>query len=81
MLLERLKGVWLTFSPFFFPFFFFFFFPFLSSSLIAQLERTPREFPTLKFNRQVPDIDSFKYEDFLVENYNPMGKIEMKMSV
>lgn len=48
--------------------------------LKVQLQREPREFPTLKFARQVSDIDDFKSEDFVVEGYKPMGKIEMKMS-
>lgn len=48
--------------------------------LKVQLQREPREFPTLKFARQVSDIDDFKSEDFVVEGYKPLGKIEMKMS-
>lgn len=51
--------------------------------LKTQLEREPRPFPTLKIKRtleEIKDIDGFKYEDFEVENYKPMGKIEMKMS-
>jgi thymidylate synthase len=52
--------------------------------LQVQLERQPREFPTLKFARtkeEIGDIDGFRTEDFVVEGYKPMGKIEMKMSV
>lgn len=52
--------------------------------LKEQLIREPREFPTLKFGRskeEIGDIDGFKTEDFVVEGYKPMGKIEMKMSV
>ena len=52
--------------------------------LKEQLGRTPRDFPTLKFARgaqEVGGIDGFKTEDFVVEGYKPMGKIEMKMSV
>lgn len=52
--------------------------------LQVQLEREPREFPTLKFARtkeEIGDIDGFRTEDFVVEGYKPMGKIEMKMSV
>lgn len=46
-----------------------------------QLKREPYAFPKFKFGRQVPDIDSFKYEDFVVEGYKCHGKIEMKMAV
>lgn len=55
----------------------------LTSSLKTQLEREPREFPTLKIKRtleEIKDIDGFKFDDFEVEGYKPMGKIEMKMS-
>ena len=50
-------------------------------SLKIQLERDPRAFPTLKIARNVTDINDFKTEDFMVENYAPHGKIVMKMSV
>jgi len=52
--------------------------------LKEQLQREPRPFPTLKWARgkeDIGDIDGFKLEDFVVEGYKPMGKIEMKMSV
>lgn len=52
--------------------------------LREQLQREPRQFPTLKWARgkeEIGDIDGFKLEDFVVEGYKPMGKIEMKMSV
>jgi hypothetical protein len=52
--------------------------------LKEQLGREPRAFPTLKFGRsreEIGDIDGFRTEDFVVEGYKPMGKIEMKMSV
>jgi thymidylate synthase len=50
-------------------------------SLKIQLEREPRPFPTLKIARDVKDINDFKTEDFVVENYTPHGKIAMQMSV
>lgn len=34
-----------------------------------QVQRKPLPFPQLKINRQVPDIDSFKIEDFELLNY------------
>ncbi|OBZ85035.1 Thymidylate synthase [Choanephora cucurbitarum] len=49
--------------------------------LKQQIQREPRPFPTLKINRKVTNIDDFKFEDFVLENYNPHGKIDMKMSV
>lgn len=52
--------------------------------LKLQLERAPREFPTLSWTRtaeEIGGIDGFKVEDFEVVGYKPMGKIEMRMSV
>lgn len=50
-------------------------------ALKVQIERTPSEFPTLKFAREIDSIDDFKYEDFVLEGYKPQSKIDMKMSV
>lgn len=49
--------------------------------LKVQLEREPREFPKLKIGREVKDIDDFKFEDFVLEGYDPYPGIKMKMSV
>ncbi|XP_028163869.1 thymidylate synthase [Ostrinia furnacalis] len=49
--------------------------------LTTQLTREPRPFPTLKFARKVESIDNFKFEDFIVEGYNPHPKIDMEMAV
>lgn len=49
-------------------------------ALRVQLERAPRPFPTLKINPAKTDIDSFCFEDFTIEGYDPHPKIEMKMS-
>jgi thymidylate synthase len=55
--------------------------------LAVQLEREPREFPKLVWKRTREEIeasggvDGFTFEDFGIEGYKPMGKIEMKMSV
>ena len=52
--------------------------------LKIQLEREPREFPTLKIKRskeEIGGIDGFTMDDFEILNYKPLGKIEMKMSV
>ena len=51
--------------------------------LKIQLERQPRDFPTLNWGRamdEIGDIDGLRYHDFEVIGYKPMGKIEMKMS-
>lgn len=50
-------------------------------ALKTQLTRTPTESPTLKFTRDVTDIDDFLHTDFLVEGYEPQGAIFMKMAV
>ena len=50
-------------------------------ALETQLERQPRPFPTLKFQRQINDIDDFTFEDFLLEGYDPHPKIAMDMAV
>lgn len=49
--------------------------------LNKQLEREPRPFPTLEFKRKIDSIDDFKYEDFVVKNYNPYPKIDMELAV
>ncbi|KAF9519203.1 hypothetical protein BS47DRAFT_1482185 [Hydnum rufescens UP504] len=50
-------------------------------ALGVQLAREPRPFPTLTWAREVNDIDDFKTEDFVIQGYNPHGKLDMKMSV
>lgn len=50
-------------------------------ALKTQIKRIPGPFPTLKFARKITDIDDFKYEDIIVENYKPQGKIQMEMAV
>ncbi|KAF2637630.1 thymidylate synthase [Massarina eburnea CBS 473.64] len=51
-------------------------------ALKVQLEREPREFPTLKIAREVGcSIDGWKAEDFEVVGYKPHASIAMKMSV
>ncbi|WWC68028.1 thymidylate synthase [Kwoniella pini CBS 10737] len=52
--------------------------------LKIQLNRQPKSFPNFKFKRtkeEIGDIDGFILDDFIIENYKPHGKIEMKMSV
>ncbi len=51
-------------------------------ALKVQLEREPRDFPTLKIHREVGgSIDGWKAEDFEVIGYKPHATIAMKMSV
>lgn len=46
-----------------------------------QLGRDPRPLPQLKIQRQVDSIFDFKYEDFVIENYNPHPHIKGVVSV
>ena len=47
-----------------------------------SLERTPRALPVLKeFNPEIKDIDSFKYEDFVIEGYDPHPAIKGNISI
>lgn len=50
-------------------------------ALRVQLEREPRPFPKLRIPRIVTDINSFKSEDFVLEDYDPHPKIVMEMAV
>ena len=50
-------------------------------ALEKQLERQPRPFPTLKIERKICDIDEFKFDDFILEGYDPHPKIAMDMAV
>lgn len=45
-----------------------------------QLERERFELPTLKFARAVRDIDDFKMDDFVLENYQSHGSIKAPMA-
>ncbi|WP_042355354.1 thymidylate synthase [Bacillus rubiinfantis] len=46
-----------------------------------QLTREPRPLPTLTLNPEVTDIFSFKFEDFVLENYQPHPHIKGAVSV
>jgi thymidylate synthase len=46
-----------------------------------QLSRKPKTLPNMIINRNVKDIFDFKYEDFILENYNPHPHISGKISV
>ena len=44
-----------------------------------QLKRTPYDFPTLTINGNHNCLEDYKYEDFIVENYNSHPTIKAKM--
>ena len=46
-----------------------------------QLTREPRKLPTIKINREVRSIFDFKFEDFVLEDYNPHPHIKGKVAV
>ncbi|KAI9455258.1 thymidylate synthase [Lactarius psammicola] len=50
-------------------------------ALNIQLTRQPRPFPTLRWTRDITDIEDFTYEDFVIEGYDAHPAIPMKMSV
>lgn len=50
-------------------------------SLKIQLERDLKPFPTLNIIRTVNNIEDFRYEDFVLENYKPHPPINMEMAV
>ena len=50
-------------------------------ALQEQLLRTPTAFPTLTINPDKTDIDSFTFEDFTINDYNPQSTIKMQMAV
>jgi len=46
-----------------------------------QLTRTPRPLPSMRINPDVKDIESFKYEDFVLDNYDPYPPIKGAVAV
>ena len=44
-----------------------------------QLKREPKPFPRIILNPKVKDIDSFKYEDFTLEGYDPHPAIKAEI--
>lgn len=47
----------------------------------TQLEREPKNLPTLSFKRDVTGIDDFRYEDFEISGYDPHPPIKGEVSV
>lgn len=46
-----------------------------------QLSREPRGLPIMKLNKDIKNIEDFKYNDFTLEDYNPHPLIKGKVSV
>ncbi len=46
-----------------------------------QLERTPKQLPQLKLNKEIKSVFDFKYEDIIVENYDPYPLIKAPVAV
>ena len=46
-----------------------------------QLEREPRELPTMRINPDRKDIGSFTFDDFELIDYNPHPSIKAPISV
>jgi len=46
-----------------------------------QLSRTPMPLPSMTLNPNVRDIDDFKYEDFVLNNYGPYTAIKAPVAV
>lgn len=45
-----------------------------------QLQREPRPFPTLKLNPEIKNIDNFKLEDIILENYDPHPPLKAEIA-
>ena len=53
-----------------------------NDAIMEQLNRHGYdELPILKFRRKITDIDDFKIDDFIVENYKSDGKITAQLLV
>jgi len=51
-----------------------------TEQLSEQLTRDPYPSPTLKLNPEVKEIDDFKYDDFVIENYKHHSLIKMEVA-
>jgi thymidylate synthase len=52
-----------------------------SEQALLQLSREPRSLPNMKINPNVKDIFGFKYEDFVLEGYEPWPAIKAPVAV
>ena len=46
-----------------------------------QLSRNPRPLPQMRLNPAVKDLFAFRYEDFVLEGYDPHPHIKAKVAV
>lgn len=46
-----------------------------------QLQRTPKQLPTMKLNPEIKNIFDFDFEDFTLENYEPYPSIKAPVAV
>lgn len=46
-----------------------------------QLERTPRKLPKIELNKDIKNIEDFRYEDIMLSDYDPYPAIKGKVSV
>jgi len=46
-----------------------------------QLSRAPRQLPIMRINPEVKDIFSFSFEDFILDNYDPLPAIKAPVAV
>ncbi len=46
-----------------------------------QLSRAPRRLPAMRINPAVKDIFAFRYEDFVLEGYEPHPHIKAEVAV
>ena len=46
-----------------------------------QLARAPRKLPVMKLNPAVKDLFAFRYEDFVLEGYDPHPHIKAEVAV
>jgi len=51
------------------------------NALLEQMKRKPRQFPTLKFQRKLDNIEDLQMQDFLIEDYDAHPPITMQMAV
>ncbi len=49
--------------------------------VVEQLSRNPHPYPTMKLNNRGQKIDEFRFDDFILENYNPHPAIKAEIAV